>query len=82
MTDKEIQQRLKNFDGVWKRVQKSKKLPGSAKLMPGKGRKAGQSASAAAEARRCKRQISRVLSPGYFGHKSLAEFFRHSEKII
>ncbi len=39
MTDKEIQQRLKNFEGVWKRVQKSKKLPGSAKLMPGKGPK-------------------------------------------
>ena len=34
MTDREIQQRLKNFDGVWQRVQKSKKLPGSAKLMP------------------------------------------------
>ena len=39
MTDKEIQQRLKNFEGVWKRVQKSKKLPGSAKLMPGTGPK-------------------------------------------
>lgn len=39
MTDREIQQKLKNFDAVWQRVQKSKKLPGSAKLMPGKSPK-------------------------------------------
>ena len=40
MTDREIGQRLKNFQAVWQRVQASnKKLPGSAKLMPGKGPK-------------------------------------------
>ena len=39
MADREIRQGLKNFDGVWKRVQESKKLSGSAKLMPGKGPK-------------------------------------------
>ncbi len=39
MTDREIKLGLKNFDAVWQRVQQSKKLPGSAKLMPGKGPK-------------------------------------------
>ena len=36
MTDREISQALKNFDAVWQRVQESRKLPGSAKLMPRK----------------------------------------------
>ncbi len=39
MTDREIGQKLKNFGAVWQRVQKNKKLPGSAKLMPGKSPK-------------------------------------------
>ena len=37
MTDKEIQQRLRNFDAVWQRVQGSKPRPtGGAALMPRK----------------------------------------------
>lgn len=39
MTDREIQQRLKNFDAVWKRVLDSKPISGSAKLMPRKEQK-------------------------------------------
>ena len=39
LTDREIGQKLKNFGAVWQRVQKNKKLPGSAKLMPGKSPK-------------------------------------------
>ena len=39
MTDREIQQGLKNFGAVWQRIQESKKLPGNARLMPGKGAK-------------------------------------------
>ncbi len=36
MTDKEIQQRLNNFDAVWQRVQSSKPSTGGAALMPRK----------------------------------------------
>ena len=36
MTDKEIQQRLRNFDAVWQRVQSSKPCAGGAQLMPRK----------------------------------------------
>lgn len=36
MTDREIQQGLKNFNAVWQRVEKSRKVTGSAKLMPRK----------------------------------------------
>ena len=36
MTDKEIQQRLRNFDAVWQRVQSSKACTGGAQLMPRK----------------------------------------------
>jgi hypothetical protein len=36
MTDREIQQKLKNFDSVWQRVQQAKPLSGSARLMPRK----------------------------------------------
>ncbi|MGN0982185.1 MAG: hypothetical protein ACI4O0_04755 [Candidatus Limivicinus sp.] len=36
MTDKEIQQRLRNFDAVWQRVRSSKPSTGGAQLMPRK----------------------------------------------
>lgn len=39
MTDRDIQQRLKNFDAVWQRLLDSKPLSGSAELMPKKGKK-------------------------------------------
>ena len=36
MTDKEIQQRLRNFEAVWQRVQSSRPSAGGAQLMPRK----------------------------------------------
>jgi hypothetical protein len=39
MTDRELQQKLKNFDSVWQRVQQAKPLSGGAKLMPRKDAK-------------------------------------------